>query len=167
VTTKTIPAPESPTMMQARMICGIVCVLGGVLCLLALLVVSASAGRMDLRLLAAMAIHFTNGVMLFSTSPVAQLREKRLAERAAAPAEKKEEYVEVPPRISDIAQISLLTGILSWVSVPVVFGPAAIVSGVLAVSRGHLSGLVGMILGLVGVVGWAVVFTMLGPSGRP
>jgi hypothetical protein len=165
--TKTIPAPETPTMMQARKVCGIVCVLGGVLCLFAFLAVSASAGHMDLRLLAATAIHFTNGIMLFSTSPVAQLREKRLAERAAAPAEKKEEYIEVPPRIADIAQISLLTGILSFVAVPVVFGPAAVVSGVMAVSEGHRSGLIGLILGLVGVVGWAVVFTMLGPIGHP
>jgi hypothetical protein len=151
--------------MQARKICGIVCILGGVLGLFAFLAVSASAGRMDLSLLVVTAIHFTNGIMLFSTSPVAKIREKRLAERDAAPAEKKEEYVEVPPRISDIAHISLLTGILSWVSVPVVFGPAAVVSGVMAVSRGHRSGLIGMILGLVGVVGWAVVFTMLGPMG--
>jgi hypothetical protein len=153
-------------MLQARKICGIVCVLGGVLCLFALLAVSASAGRMDLRLLAATAIHFTNGIILFSTSPVAQLREKMLAEREAAPAEKKEEYVEIPPRISDIAQISLLTGILSCVSVPVVFGPAAVVSGVMAVSRGSRSGLIGMVLGLVGVVGWAVVFTRLWPIGH-
>jgi len=165
--TNIIPAPESPTVLQARTICGIVCVLGGVLCLFALLAVSASAGRMDLRLLGVTAIHFTNGILMFSTSPLERIREKRLAERDAAPPEKKEEYVEIPPRISDIAQISLLTGILSWVSVPVVFGPAAVVSGVMAVSRGHRSGLIGIILGLVGLVGWAVVFTMLGPIRRP
>jgi hypothetical protein len=153
-------------MMQARKLCGIVCVLGGVLCLFALLAVSASARRIDLSLLVVTAIHFTNGIMV-STSPVAQLREKRLAERDAAPPEKNEEYVEVPPRIADIAHISLLTGMLSWVSVPVVFGPAAVVSGVMAASRGHRSGLIGMILGLVGVVGWAVVFTRLGPIGHP
>src|SRR5262245_54501153 len=99
-------------MMQARKICGIVCALGGVLCLFALLAVVGSAGRMDVSLLGATAIHLTTGIMLLSTSPVAQLREKMLAERDAAPPEKKEEYVEVPPRIADIAQISLLTGIL-------------------------------------------------------
>jgi len=167
VATRTIPAPESPTTMQARKICGIVCILGGVLCLFALLAVVGSAGRMDVSLLGAAASHMTFAVMLFSTSPVAQIREKRLAERDAAPAEEKEEYVEVPPRIADIAQISLLTGILSFVAVPVVFGPAAIVSGGMAVSQGHRSGLIGMILGLVGVVGWAVVFTMLVPIGHP
>jgi hypothetical protein len=107
------------------------------------------------------------GITLFSTSPVAQLREKMLAERDAAPPEKQEEYVEGQPRISDSAHISLMTGMLSFMAVPVVFGPAAIVSGVMAVSQGHRSGLVGMMLGLVGVVGWTVVFTMLRPIGHP
>jgi hypothetical protein len=154
-------------MIQARKLCGIVCILGGVLCLFALLALSASAGRMDRSLLGATAIQLTTGFMLLSTSPVERIREKRLAERAAAPAEKKGEYVEVPPRIADIAQISQLTGLLSFVAVPVVFGPAAVITGVMAVSRGHRSGLIGMILGLVGMVGWAVVFTMLGPIGHP
>jgi hypothetical protein len=44
--------------------------------------------------------------------------------------------------------ISLLTGILSFAAVP-------------------LSGLVGVLLAIVGAVGWAVVFTMLGPVGGP
>jgi len=59
VATKTILAPESPTMMQARKICGIVCVLGGVLCLFALLAVVDSAGRMDVSLLVATAGHLS------------------------------------------------------------------------------------------------------------
>ena len=57
--TRTIPAPESPTMLQARKISGIVCVLGGVLCLFALLAVSASAGRVDGSLLVATAGHLS------------------------------------------------------------------------------------------------------------
>src|SRR5262245_35982672 len=110
-------------MMQARKLCGIVCVLGGVLCLFGLLAVVGSADRMDGSLLVATAGHLSIGIMLLSTSPVAQLREKRLAERAAAPPEKQEEYVEGQPRIADIAQLSVMTGMLSFVAVPVVFGP--------------------------------------------
>jgi hypothetical protein len=154
-------------MTQARKLCGIVCVLGGVLCLFALLAVVGSAGRMDLRLLVVSAMQLGCGIRLFSRSPVAQLREKMMAERDAAPPEEKEKYAEAQPRIADIARISLLTGMLSFVAVPVVFGPAAVISGMMAVSKGHLSGLIGLILGLVGVVGWAVVFTMLVPIGHP
>jgi WD40 repeat protein len=53
-------------MMQARKICGIVCVLGGVLCGFAFLAVSASAGRMNVSLLGATAIHLTTGIMLLA-----------------------------------------------------------------------------------------------------
>jgi hypothetical protein len=119
---------------------------------------------MTLRLLAVTAIQVSSGIRLFSTSPVPRLREQLLAERAAAPPEKQGDYVEAKPR-PDIVQISFLTGMLSFVSVPVVFGPAAVVTGVTAVAKGHPSGLIGLILGLVGVIGWAVVFTMFWPIG--
>jgi hypothetical protein len=38
-------------------------------------------------------------------------------------------------------------GILSLISVVVVFGPAAIVCGIVTLSQGHLKGLIGMVRG--------------------
>jgi hypothetical protein len=120
-----------------------------------------------MRLLWATVSQITFGIMLLSTSPIEKARERLLAERAAAPAEKKGDYVEAKPRFPDIVAISLLTGILSFAAVPIVFGPAAVITGVMAVSRGYLSGLLGALLGIVGAVGWVLVLTMLGPAAGP
>ena len=45
---------------------------------------------------------------------------------------------------------------VSLISLPFLFGPAAIVSSTVALTRGHLQGLIGLALGLVGLVGCAL-----------
>jgi hypothetical protein len=38
------------------------------------------------------------------------------------------------------------------------FGPAAVVCGIVALCQGHLKGLIGMVLGVVGLIVWEAVF---------
>jgi hypothetical protein len=48
----------------------------------------------------------------------------------------------------------MMFGILSLISV--VFGPAAVVCGIVALSRGHFKGLIGMVLGVGTLIGWGL-----------
>ena len=54
--------------------------------------------------------------------------------------------------------LSTMFGFLSLISVAVVFGPAAIVCGIVALSEGHLKGLIGMVLGVASLIVWGLVF---------
>jgi hypothetical protein len=102
------------------------------------------------------------GFMLLAVGPsaVAKQRAKLLAERDAAGPDSKTRYEEAAPD-PDIVWTSTMTGVLSLLSIPFLFGPAAIVSGGIAVSRGHGKGMLGVVLGFVGIVGWVVLLFVL------
>jgi hypothetical protein len=93
-----------------------------------------------------------------------EFREKRLQEyRAAAPPDAPLP-VEIPAP-PDTVSMSLLFGVLALVAplassllTVMVFGPAAVVCGVVALSLGHLKGLIGMVLGIVGLILWGLLF---------
>src|SRR5262249_47457746 len=80
-------------------------------------------------------------------------RARLIAEREAAGPEERENYEEAQPD-PDLVAISILTGGLSIFFVPVLFAPAAIVTGVMAASSGHLKGLIGVLLGVLGLGVW-------------
>jgi hypothetical protein len=112
----------------------------------------------------AMMTQFILGVMMFAApTTLEKQRTKLLAEREAAPAETKSEYEEAtaPP---DIVLIGMLTGILSLFAVPFVFGPAAILLGVIATARGHLKGVVAVVLGIIGIAAWIAILMWLFPT---
>jgi hypothetical protein len=95
------------------------------------------------------------GCRLFGMlTSVEQTRTKLLAERQAAlEAGDATVYVEKPPQ-PDLVMMGLLFGILSLFSVAFLFGPAAIVTGVLGCARGHWKALIGAALGVLGLAVW-------------
>jgi hypothetical protein len=54
--------------------------------------------------------------------------------------------------------LSLTAPLVSLLLLVVVFGPAAVVCGVVALLQGHLKGLIGMALGVAGLIVWGLVF---------
>jgi hypothetical protein len=153
-----IPAPLSKTVQTAMYASGVVCLLGAAL---AGLVWLGTGGRAGFGGSFSTFLQLGIGVALLrSPSQIQQLREKRLKEYqefappgAPPPVEKS--------RGPDVVVLGGLFGLLSLVSVAVVFGPAAIVCGIVALAQGHLKGLIGMALGVAGLIGWGVVFVYL------
>jgi hypothetical protein len=58
-----------------------------------------------------------------------------------------------------LAVLSLVLGLVSLLAVAILFGPAAIVCGAIAGTKGHKMGWWGMGIGIVGVVLWSFVVT--------
>ena len=99
-------------------------------------------------------------------------REKQRQEfEASAPAD-------APPPVEisrppDAVAISILFGMLSLTAplfsallTVVVFGPAALVSGAVALTQGHAKGLIGFLLGAAGLTVWGLVFVFIVQHGR-
>jgi hypothetical protein len=101
-------------------------------------------------------------VLLVPASPsaVAKRRARLLGERDAAGPDSRIRYKEAVVQ-PDIVSVSIITGALSLISVAFLFGPAAIISGGMAASRGYGKGILGMVMGIAGIVGWIVVFSVV------
>jgi hypothetical protein len=54
--------------------------------------------------------------------------------------------------------LALTSPLVSALLLVILFGPAALVCGVVALFQGHLKGLVGMVLAILGLIVWGAVF---------
>ncbi len=102
--------------------------------------------------------------LLHMPQQMQQRREKRLKEYQASTPPGAPPPVEIP-RPPDAVFLSTLFGTLALVSplissllMVVLFGPAAVVCGIVALAQGHLKGLFGMVLGVVGLIAWGSLF---------
>jgi hypothetical protein len=82
-----------------------------------------------------------------------KLLEKRAAARETGDATV---YVE-RPAVPDLAFMSGLFGVLALFAVPIVFGPAAVITGILAATLGHWKALIGAVLGVLGIAIWGAL----------
>jgi hypothetical protein len=157
--TLTIPAPVSNNVALAMRLSGVVC-LGtaavGVIALMGGLV----SGLSGIQCSVIMPIMFGAG-LLAMPGRVNEQRAKLLDKRAAD-LEKGDPtiYVEKPPD-PDLVRISLLFGILAIVMVPMLFGPLAVVTGVVALVQGHRKAMIGAVLGVLGLAVWGALFYFL------
>jgi DNA-directed RNA polymerase subunit RPC12/RpoP len=162
----TIPASMSGAMQAAVYTSGVVLILAGVLAAVLWLAGMEGPGvpRPTFQLYGVL-FSFMMAFNMFSwPQQDQQQREKRWQDyKASAPAD-------APPpvemsRSPDAVSISILFGalaltapLISTLLTVLVFGPAAIVCGVIALAQGHLKGLIGMVLGVVGLIVWLLVF---------
>jgi hypothetical protein len=165
----TIPAPVSGTLQAAMYTCGAVLILGGLLA--AGLQLAATQGPGPLRPtfhLYGVIFSLMVGFNMFRLPhQIQEHREKRWQDyKASAPPD-------APPpvelsRAPDAVSLSILFGTLSLAAplfssllTVVVFGPAALVSGAVAVAQGHAKGVVGLLLGAAGLTVWGLVFVFM------
>jgi hypothetical protein len=99
-----------------------------------------------------------------------QQREERLkAYQASAPPDAPPP-VELPPPADTVflcimlGGLALIAPLASSLLTVAVFGPAAIVCGVIALSLGHLKGLIGMVLGVISLIVWGLVVVYIFPG---
>ena len=91
-------------------------------------------------------------------------REESLKEYQASAPPGAPPPVEMPPPADMVFLCIMLGGtaliapLFSSLLTVVVFGPAAVVCGIVALAQGHLKGLVGMVLGIVGMIVWGMLF---------
>lgn len=64
------------------------------------------------------------------------------------------------------AVLGLVLGVVSLIVMALFFGPAAIVCGTIAGSKGSAMGWIGAVLGFIGLTIW-VIFLMLAGASRP
>jgi hypothetical protein len=155
-------------MNMAARLCGVICLFAACWSVKVLMDTPAIlAPRFSLGLNLQLTMQFVVAIVVFFLpGNLKKQRTALLAERDAAPAEAKSEYEEAtaPP---DLVFIGVMTGVLSLFAVPVVFGPAAIICGVMAMGQGHPKGLVAIALGIIGIVFWVPVFSWIFRSGGP
>jgi hypothetical protein len=169
----TVPAPLSSTVQAALYVSGALLILGVILPLvLARLIDMPAPGGRGLSSLPLWSIFISLIVgyrMLSAPWQTQQLREKRLREyRTSAP-------LDTPPPVEiplppDMVFLSVIFGWLALASplvasllLVVLFGPPAVVCGVVALCQGHLKGLIGMGLGAAGLTVWGALFFYLFP----
>jgi hypothetical protein len=157
----TIPAPISRNLALAMRISGIVCLgtaaLGVVALLEGGLPVSGLSGFCSAAFLPGLI-----GVSLLSMPDKLNKQRAKLLDKRAAAFEKGDPtYFIEKPSDPDLVRMSLLFGILTLVTVPILFGPAAVVTGIIALNQGHWKALIGVVLGVVGFAVWGVVFYYL------
>jgi hypothetical protein len=96
-----------------------------------------------------------------------QLREKRLHQyqESAPPGAPPPVEIPAPP---DLVSLSILSGaqalaapLISSLLTVVVFGPTAVLCGMVALAQGHPKGLIGVGLGAAGLAVWGLVFYFL------
>jgi hypothetical protein len=165
----TIRAPVSGAMQAAMYSSGVVLILGGVLA--AVLQLAAIQGPGGPRLpfqLYGIIFSFMLAFRLFrQPHQVQEQREMRWQDyKASAPPD-------APPPVGlssppDAVSISILFGGLSLMAplissllTVVVFGPAALISGAVAMTAGHTKGLLGFFLGVAGLTVWGLVLFFL------
>lgn len=162
-----IPAPMSNTAKTAIYASGVVLILGGVLALVIgfAAMQEPSPGRFSSMPLFGVFISVMAGFnFLRMPQRTQELREKRLKERQASAPSGAPPPVEIPAP-PDAVSLSFLFGILSLAAplvssllTVVVFSPAAVVCGIVALAQGHLKGLIGMALGAAALIGWGLAF---------
>jgi hypothetical protein len=101
--------------------------------------------------------------MLTTPRRTEELREKRLEDYQTFAPPGALPTLEIP-RPPDMVFLSGMFGILSLTSplvssllLAMLFGPAALVCGVVALCQGHLKGLIGVVLGVAGLIVWGAV----------
>jgi hypothetical protein len=160
VVAKPIPAALSGTVQTAMYASGGVLLSFGVLSGLLWLGDAPGASRGGFPRVPIYAVWYSLlvGVGLLSMPrQIQQQRDKRMKEHKASAPRGAPPPAELP-RPPDSVFLSTMFGVLAMFSVAVVFGPAAIVCGIVAVTEGHLKGLIGTTLGLVGLIVWGLVF---------
>jgi uncharacterized membrane protein HdeD (DUF308 family) len=165
----TIPAPISDAVQAAMYASGAVLILGGLLAAgLRFAATVESGASLPTYQMYGVIFSFIVGFNLFRMPrQVQEQRKKRSHDyRASAPPD-------APPPVElsrppDAPSISILFGVLSLAAplvsamlTVVVFGPAAIVAGVVAVMQGHTKGLIGCLLGATGLTIWGLVFVFM------
>jgi hypothetical protein len=153
---RTIPAPLSKTVQAAMYASGVVILLSGGLSGLVWLAGTQGplrGGSPSVPLSGVVMSLVMGAAMLSMPARIRQLREKCLQEYQASAPSGAPPPVEIP-RPPDVVFMGMMFGVLSLISV--VFGPAAIVCGIIALARGHLKGLIGIVLGVVTLIGWAL-----------
>jgi hypothetical protein len=163
----TIPAPMSIAVQVALYVGGVVLILGGILPLL--LSAPGGSGLSSFPLLSLFYSLVVGYRLLSMPWQRQQLREKRLKEYRTSALPDTPPPVEIPPP-PDMVVLSVLFGTLALMSplvsslLPVVlFGPPAVVCGVVALCQGHLKGLIGMGLGAAALTVWGALFVHLFP----
>jgi hypothetical protein len=161
----TIPAPMSGAVKTGMYVSGVVLILGGVL---AVWLVGMQGGCLSAPELCGVIWQVMIGVSLLrGPERTQQLREKRLKQYQASAPPGAPPLVEIPqpPGATGAALLSGVFGALALMSplvsslvMVVLFGPAAIVCGIVALSHGHLKGLIGLVLGVVSMIVWGLVF---------
>jgi hypothetical protein len=102
------------------------------------------------------------GVNLLLLPGRTELRRARaLAARQAAAAASGPITTAEAPAQPDSVRLGNLFGVLAVISFAPVFGPAAVVSGAVALAGGQSKGLIGLGLGLAGMIGWGVLLLLL------
>jgi hypothetical protein len=150
--TELIPAPLSPRFVAAVYVSGALAGLGAGLALLGQLSLqSPLLGGYGHFSIAVFTQGFAAFTLLTLPSQVNNRRRELLARREAGDASVT--FVEMAPR-SESVWLGVLFGMLGVVSFTVLFAPAAIVAGVVALANRHLGGLIGLGLGVGGVSLW-------------
>jgi hypothetical protein len=118
--------------------------------------------------LAGLVVFYVGVQILFGPMRRQLLREKRLIEYKVFASPDRPPPVEIP-RPPDMVflsawfgahslALSLVLPLVASLLFVMVFGAAAVVCGVIALSQAHLRGLIGMGLGVVSVIVWGLVF---------
>jgi hypothetical protein len=162
-TPKPIPPPLSPAVEAALYVSGALCLLGMLLSIWGRFALSAGDAVLGHRSGLSLGPLYCQALiglgLLVMPSQQRRLREERLrAHRAAAGGDAPAPEL---PRTPDSVLLGALFGLLSLLSLPFLFGPAAVVSGTVALTRGRLTGLIGLALGLAGLAGFAYLLSHL------
>jgi hypothetical protein len=163
----------SITVQVALYVSGALLILGGILPLvLARLMDMPAPGGSAFSSSPLLSIFFSLLVgcrMLNAPRQLQQLREKRWKEYQTSAPPDTPPPVEIP-QLPDMAVLSVIFGSLALTSplvasllLVVLFGPPAVVCGVVALCQGHLKGLLGMGLGAAGLIVWGALFVYLFP----
>jgi hypothetical protein len=151
--TITIPAPISDNLALAMRVSGIVCLGLAAFGAFAVLAGISAGGFCGAVYLPGMI-----GVGLLSMpGALNKQRAKLLDKRAAAFAKGDPTYFIEKPSDPDPVRMSLLFGLLALVTVPILFGPAAVVTGIIALDQGHPKAWFGVVMGVVGLAVWGVL----------
>jgi hypothetical protein len=152
---KPIPAPLSPAVETALYVSGALCLLGTALGIWFVLSAGDAVPGYAPGLPMGPFYQVLIGLgLLMMPGRQRQVREGLLrAYRAAAGADAPPPPER--PRLPDAVFLGVLFGMISLFSLPFLFGPAAVVSSTVALTRGHLKGLIGLALGLAGLVACA------------
>jgi len=164
----TVPAPLSTALQAGMYAVGVVFILSGALAgLLGLAAMQGPAGMRPAGIAPLYGVVFTviwGFSILNMPQRMRQAREGRLKAYQESAPPGGPPPVELP-RPADMVVLCILLGAMALVAplgssllTEVVFGPAAVVCGAVAVAQGHLRGLIGLALGLVSLIVWAWVF---------
>jgi hypothetical protein len=166
----TIPAPPSIIVRAAMYASGAALIGGGILVILVQLADTGGPGGMGLSCspLYAVILSVLAGIRVISMPQQRlQLRAKRFRQYQASARPDTPPLVALP-QPPDMVVLSVLFGALALASplvsallLVVLFGPAALICGVVALCQGHLKGLVGMALAVLGLLVWGAVFLFL------